>query len=154
MLFMLPLAFIKNNVEILGKFTLKIVSVFFELPIFVLATYLAIVANDLVHNVGTLFTKTMVLGMIDNSDAQHVNDTFNLEALTSTNFQMTDTIKIYLIDGFFEVLIALFSVFIIYKIMISLHSMIFEQFEIQTTKAMEGAIESIKHDASNMGGKI
>jgi len=154
MLFMLPLAFVKNNVQILGKFTIKVLSVMFELPIFVLATYLAIVANDLVHNIGQLFTKTMVSGMIENSNAQHVADTFDWESLTSTNFQITDTIKIYLIDGFFEVLIALFSVFIIYKIMISLHSMIFEQFEMQGTKAMEGAIDSIKQDAANMGGKI
>ena len=154
MLFMLPLAFVKDNIDIISKFSLRVLSVMFELPIFVLSVYLAIVANDLVHNVGTLFTKTMILGLINNSNAQHAQDNFTWENLTKLNFQITDTMKIYFIDGFFEVLIALFSIFIIYKILISLHSLIFEQFEIKGTQAMEGAIESIKQDTSSFGGKI
>ena len=154
MLFMLPMAFIKENISMLAKFSLKILSVMFELPIFVLSIYIAIVANDLVQNIGTLFTKQMVVGLIENSDAQHIADTFTWENLTSLNLGMTDTLKIYFIDGLFEVVVAVFSIFIIYKIIVSLHNLIFEQFEIKGTQAMEGAINDIKNDSANFGGKI
>jgi hypothetical protein len=121
---------------------------------FVLSVYLAIVANDLTHNAGTLFIKTAILGMVKNSAAQHMADSFSLKNLMNLNFAATDTLKIYLLDGFFEVLIALFSVFAIYKIIVSLHTAIFELIEMKATNTLDSAVENIKQDAGNFGGKI
>jgi len=154
MLFMIVFALSKNNIELIAKFSLKVLSVMFELPVFVLSVYLAIVANDLVLNTGTLLSKTMIVGLIDNSNAQHLTDSFTWQKIKEMNFAVTDTMKIYFIDGFFEVLFALFSIFIIYKILVSLHNFLFEQFELNSTQALEGAIESIKQESSRSGAII
>ena len=81
-------------------------------------------------------------------------DSFSWEKIKEMNFAVTDTMKIYFIDGFFEVLFALFSIFIIYKILVSLHNFLFEQFELGSTQALEGAIESIKQESSRSGAII
>ena len=64
------------------------------------------------------------------------------------------TLKIYLFDGFLEIIIAVFSTVIIYKIIITLHETVSDILEVQGTNRFDSAIESMKSDATGWGQKI
>lgn len=154
MLFLFPIAFIREGISAAGRFVIRVFSVMLEFPIFVLSVYLALVANSLVNNIGTLFTKNIAAALIENSDALHTSVEFSVENFIDLNFGLTDTIQIYMIDGFFEVIIALFSLLIIYKLIITTHTLLFESIEMKATSSFDTFVESIKQDSANLGGKI
>jgi hypothetical protein len=153
-LFMLPIAIFQKNIKPIANYSLKILLVMFELPVFVYSIFIADMANELLQNVGTLFSKTIIKGMIDNNLAQHKVSNFTWESITNLNFQFTDTMKIFIVDGLMQVAISLFSVYLIYKIIATLHTALFELFELKGTEALDGMIEGIRQDAASKGGKI
>lgn len=146
-LFLLPIAFAKENIQAISKFTMKILATMIELPLFVLSVWLAITANSLIHTVGDIFSKEIIIGMLANNEAGYAGtgDLFMGE--------WSSKLKIYVFDGFMEVAIAGFAIVIIYKLIISLHSQILEVFDIQTS-SIDNSIENMKSEAGSFGGKI
>lgn len=147
----MPIMFAKENLQAISSFSLKIFATMLELPIFVLSVWLAITANSLIHTVGDVFGKKMVIGMLDNSKLQFAGVDSNW---VGYNGGWLNKLSIYLFDGFIEVAIAIFSIAIIYKLLISLHNSIFELFEVVGSRELDGAIESMKQDAGSWGAKI
>jgi hypothetical protein len=151
-LFMLPIIFAKANSEAISSFTMKIFSTMLELPLFVLSVWIAMMANSLLHSIGDIFGKNIILGMLaNNKSARSVDLGKNLADM---NFEITNTLKIYFFDGFIEVAIATFSIFIIYKIIISLHTSILELIEVKGSQTLDNAVESMKGEASSWGGRV
>jgi len=147
-LFLLPIAFAKENIQAISKFTMKILATMIELPLFILSVWLAITANSLIHSVGDIFSKEIILGMLANNEAGYAGvnqDMMNNEWLSK--------LKIYVFDGFVEVAIAGFAIIIIYKLIISFHSQLLEVFDIQTS-SIDNSIENMKSEAGSWGGKI
>ena len=142
-LFLMPLMFVQQNLEAFFKFTMKIFITMVEIPIFVLSIWLALSANSLLHTIGDIFGKKMIIFMLENNNNLTKNDLYDFGAL-----------KIYLFDGFLEIIIAVFSTVIIYKIIISLHETVSEILEVQGTNRFDSAIESMKSDATGWGQKI
>ena len=142
-LFLMPLMFVQQNLEAFFKFTMKIFITMVEIPIFVLSIWLALSANSLLHTIGDIFGKKMIISMLENNNNLTKNDLYDFGAL-----------KIYLFDGFLEIIIAVFSTVIIYKIIISLHETVSEILEVQGTNRFDSAIESMKSDATGWGQKI
>ncbi|MFV7791331.1 hypothetical protein ACNO6Z_10825 [Aliarcobacter lanthieri] len=142
-LFLMPLMFVQQNLEAFFKFTMKIFITMVEIPIFVLSVWLALSANSLLHTIGDIFGKKMIIFMLENNNNLTKNDLFDFGAL-----------KIYLFDGFLEIIIAVFSTVIIYKIIISLHETVSDILEVQGTNRFDSAIESMKSDATGWGQKI
>ena len=142
-LFLMPLMFVQQNLEAFFKFTMKIFITMVEIPIFVLSVWLALSANSLLHTIGDIFGKKMIIFMLENNNNLTKNDLYDFGAL-----------KIYLFDGFLEIIIAVFSTVIIYKIIISLHETVSEILEVQGTNRFDSAIESMKSDATGWGQKI
>ncbi|MFW3426994.1 glycine zipper family protein [Aliarcobacter butzleri] len=142
-LFLMPLMFVQQNLEAFFKFTMKIFITMVEIPIFVLSIWLALSANSLLHTIGDIFGKKMIIFMLENNNNLTKNDLYDFGAL-----------KIYLFDGFLEIIIAVFSTVIIYKIIISLHETVSDILEVQGTNRFDSAIESMKSDATGWGQKI
>lgn len=142
-LFLMPLMFVQQNLEAFFKFTMKIFITMVEIPIFVLSIWLALSANSLLHTIGDIFGKKMIIFMLENNNNLTKNDLYDFGAL-----------KIYLFDGFLEIILSVFSTVIIYKIIITLHETVSDILEVQGTNRFDSAIESMKSDATGWGQKI
>lgn len=142
-LFLLPIMFVQQNLEAFLKFTMKIFITMLEIPLFVLAVWLALSANSLLHTIGDSFGKKMIVQMLENNNLQNSGISY-----------LTNNLKIYLFDGFLEVIIAVFSIILIYKIIITLHETVADILEVQGTNRLDSAIESMKNDAAGWGAKI
>lgn len=149
-LLIFPIVFAQQNGEIMGKFAVKQLLLMIEIPIFVLSVWLAITANSLIHTVGDIFSKEIILGMLANNSA---SISFSLTELLSLPRSFIDMIKIYLLNGFFQIAISLFSIFIISKIILSLHTALYESLELKSTEVLDHAVASLRQEA-NLGGKI
>lgn len=152
-LFMMPIMFITKNVEAFGKFTAKILATMLEIPIFVLSVWLAVTANSLIHTIGTVFSKNIVGGMLDNSSALNQLNP-NMEVAGFNLGSLFSQMIIYFFDGFMEVVIAVFSMFIIYKIVISLHTMLFETIDLASSSAIDNSIDSMRQESASWGARI
>ncbi len=142
-LFLMPLMFVQNNLEAFFKFTMKIFMTMVEIPLFVLSIWLALSANSLLHTIGDIFGKKMIINMLENSNN-----------LTKNDFFSNENLKIYMFDGFLEIVIAVFSIVIIYKIIVTLHETVADVLEVQGTNRLDSAVESMKNDATGWGQKI
>jgi hypothetical protein len=152
-LFIMPIMFLQRNIEAMGKFTVKILATMLEIPIFVLAVWLAITANSLIHTTGMVFGKTVMSGMLDTSLSQNALSS-HVEVAGENLTNLFTQMKIYFIDGFFEVAIAVFSIVIIYKIIISLHTELFQAIDLASTSAIDNSIDSMRTEASGWGARI
>ena len=152
-LFMMPIMFARENIQAISRFTMKIFATMLELPIFVLAVWLAMTASSLIHSIGDIFGKKIIIGMLENNSLQYQGVEGKTWAF-GANGEWLAKLKIYVFDGFIEIAIAVFSIVIIYKIIVSLHNTLFEVIEVQGSKELDGAIESMKNEASGWGTRI
>ncbi len=143
-LFMMPIMFARENIQAISRFTMKIFATMLELPIFVLSVWLAITASSLIHTIGDVFGKKIIIGMLENNSLQQNNFIFG----------WIDKMRIYFFDGFIEIAVAVFSIVIIYKLIISLHNTLFEVIEVQGSRALDDSIESMKNESSAWGNRI
>ncbi|MDD5373307.1 MAG: hypothetical protein PHO62_07785 [Sulfurimonas sp.] len=153
-LFMMPIMFLKENVRGIATFSVKILATMLEVPVYVLSIWLAVTANSLIHTIGNVFSKNIVGGMLANNEAGFagVNGFFSAGGIG--NGETLAMLRIYVFDGFMEVAISVFSIVIVYKIIVSLHSSLFELFEMQTSNALDSSIESMKNESSGWGTRI
>lgn len=151
-LFMMPIMFIKDNVRGITGFTVKILATMLEIPVFVLSIYLASVASGLVDTIGTVFGKKIMIGMLDNASA--INSINPVEAGGANLSNLFTQMQIYVFDGFMEVVIAVFSIVIIYKLVISLHTMLFETVDLAASSAIDNSIEGMKSESSSWGTRV
>jgi hypothetical protein len=149
-LFLLPIMLAKNNAESFAKFSLKVLSNMMEIPLFVLAVWTALIMHNILHTVGTYLSKHMVMGLLGNSNVSYGDDA----SIFSESFwsSQASTMSIYLFDGFLEVGLSLFSIYLIYKIMISFHTMILDVFEVQGNQKIDDMLESIRGETSSASG--
>jgi len=145
--------FIKNNLKMISSFSVKIIALMLEIPLFVLSVWLAITANSLINSVGDIFSKKIMLGMIKNNESQ-ANNEFSFEKIFELNFELINYIKIYFFDGLMEVSLALFSIFITYKIIVTMRTSIFEFFELKGTQALDNTIENMQQQNTSWGNRI
>lgn len=143
-LFVLPLMFARQNLEAISNFAMKIVTMMLELPLFVLSIWLAITVHSLIKSIGGVLSKELMIGMLENSDVQYANSE-NLNGFAGYINQL----KIFFFDGIIEIAIALFSIVIIYKIITSLHTMVFELLDLNSPKALDNAIDSMRRESEN-----
>jgi hypothetical protein len=153
-LFMMPIMFARQNIEAISRFTMKIFATMLELPIFVLAVWLAMTASSLIHSIGDIFGKKIIIGMLENNSLQYKGVDGTPWSFGTVNGEWMSKLKIYVFDGFIEIAIAVFSIVIIYKIIVSLHSTLFEVIEVQGSKELDNAIESMKNEATGWGNRI
>jgi len=158
-LFLLPIAFVKNNISVMSKFSMKVFTTMLEIPLFVIGIWLAVVANSIVHSIGDILSKKMTLAMVDNNEAMRATlNTGNwFDSLSDffANVENTTSVwKLYLFDGFLEVAISAFSIVIIYKIVVSFHNSLFEAIELKGVESIDNMVDSIKSEAITKGAKI
>lgn len=153
-LFMMPIMFARENVQAISRFTMKIFATMLELPIFVLSVWLAITASSLIHTIGDIFGKKIIIGMLENNDLQYEGVENSAWTLGLANGEWLAKLKIYVFDGFIEIAIAVFSIIIIYKIIVTLHSTLFEVIEVQGSREIDNAIESMKNESTGWGSRI
>jgi hypothetical protein len=153
-LFMMPIMFARENVQAISRFTMKIFATMLELPIFVLSVWLAITASSLIHTIGDIFGKKIIIGMLENNDLQYEGVENSTWTLGLANGEWLAKLKIYVFDGFIEIAIAVFSIIIIYKIIVTLHSTLFEVIEVQGSREIDNAIESMKNESTGWGSRV
>ena len=153
-LLVFPIVLAQQNAEIMGKFTVKILLLMLEIPFFVLSIWLAITANSLLHAMGDVFSKEIILGMLANNQAGVVHESWSLTSLLSITGAFFDSLKIYFLNGLMEIAITLFSIIIIYVIIISLHKALFEALELKSTEVLDNAVASVRQEANMGAGKI
>lgn len=152
-LFIMPIIFIQKNVEAMGRFTVKILATMLEIPIFVLSIWLAVTANSLIHTIGTVFSKNIVGGMLANSLSQNqINSSIEVAGYNFNS--LFDKLVLYMFDGFMEVVIAVFSIVIVYKLIISLHTELFQAIDLASTSAIDSSIDSMKNESASWGARI
>ena len=130
--FILPLLFLKHNIEQVSKYSIKILSTMLELPLFPLSIWLAMTSHSLLVILGESISKRVILGMLE-----------NINVSTASQWEI---MKIYFFDGLVEVGIALFSVVIIYKIIITMHSSVMELFEIGAGSSLDSMTDAMQHE--------
>lgn len=153
-LFIMPVMFLQKNLEAMSKFTAKVLATMLELPIFVLAVFLAMEANSMIHTLGTIFSKTILSEMVNNDI---VLDPLQFGSMTVAGESMKEwasKMTIFLFDGLFEVAIGIFSIIIIYKIIITLHTELFQTIDLSTSSAIDNAVESMRTEGSSWGTRI
>ncbi len=139
-LFILPLMFATQNIRAISTFTMKVLATMLELPVFVLSVWLAITANSIMHSIGDTFAKKIILGMLDQNTLQQGD--------------FSQKLGIYLFDGVMDIGMAVFSILIIYKIIITLHSALFELIELRGAEKLDSIAETAQSDAAGWGQKI
>ena len=150
-LFILPVAFAKENLQMIGKFSMKLFATMLELPLFVLAIYLAVVLNGLIHGIGDYFGKQSIIAMIDNAEASNA---IGHGYLTQVFSNLGSKLLLYMFDGFMEVAVAAIAIVMIYKIVVSFHNSILDTIEIQGLKGLDSVAENFKNDAAGWGSRI
>lgn len=152
-LFIMPVIFINRNVEAMAKLSAKALATMLEIPIFVLSVWMAVTANSLISTTGGVFSKKILGGMLENN----MQVDLNVGQVEVVGYNLTDLFSkmlIYMFDGFFEVAIAAFSVVIVYKIIISLHTDLLTTIDLSTSSAIDNSIESMKSEAGGWGSRI
>ena len=139
-IFALPVIFLQKNSLILGEFITKFILLMIEIPVFALSIWLAITMYKIIQSLGMYLAKYISVGL--------------LEANTLVEGSWFDKIKLYLYDGFVEVAVSLLSIVIIYKIIVTTHTALFELLETKSTTALDNITESMKQDAGGMGSKF
>jgi len=139
-LLILPVMFARQNVQAIAAFTMKILATMLELPVFVLSIWLAITANSIMHSIGYTFTKKITLGLIEQNALQQGD--------------WSDKLGIYFFDGLGEITIAVFSIIIIYKIIINIHGAMFELFEINGAEKLDEIASSVQNESASWGARI
>lgn len=152
-LFILPIAFISENLNAIAKFTLKILATMLEIPIFVVAIFLAVTANSLISTTGEVFGKRVIEGMLNNSTALNQLNS-NITVVGTNITDIFSKMLVYFFDGFMEVGIAAFSIVIVYKLVISLHSELFSAIDLQATSVIDNSLDSMKTEAGGWGTRI
>lgn len=153
-LILMPIIFVSKNMEYLTMFTMKVFVTMLELPIFVLAVWLAITANSLIHSVGDAFSKKIILGMLENNTANSAATEISLEDFATMNFEYVNMFKIFILDGFMEIAITIFSIIIIYRLILTLHNSVFEMVELKGLQQLDDIGNSIGNEMKGFGGKI
>ncbi len=154
-LFMLPIMFLQNNLSAMGRLSIKILGTMLEIPVFVLSVYLAHMATGLVYTIGSVFSKESMIGLLENSlAASQTNPQQQVEVAGVNLNALFIHAKIYFYDGFMEVLMAVFSIVVAYKIIVSLHTSLFEMFEMHANNALDNSIEAMRSESSGWGTRI
>lgn len=153
-LLLIPIIFASENMKYFALFTMKVFVTMLELPIFVLAVWLAITANSLIHSIGDVFSKKIILGMLENNEINSAATEITLESFTTMNFEYTNIFKIFILDGFMEIAISVFSIIIIYRLIITTHTSIFEMVELKGLQQLDSVTDSIGHEMKGFGGKV
>lgn len=154
-LFMLPIMFLQQNLSAMGKLSVRILATMLELPVFVLSVYLAYIATSLVYATGSVFSKESMIGLLDNSLAAiQTNPAGQMEVAGVNLNALFVHAKIYFYDGFMEVLMSVFSIVVAYKIIVSLHTSLFEMFEMHANNALDSSIESMRQEGGSWGTRI
>lgn len=154
-IFMMPIMFAKENWRALSAFALKIFATMCELPIFVLSIWLAMMANNLIRMLGEPLSKELVAAMIRNNDIENFSGGNGLYVDTKDQLVgFVTQLKLYFYDGFLDVAISVFSIIIIYKIITSIHSSLFEVFEVKTSGALDSAVDSMQQSGAQWGAKV
>jgi len=152
-LLLLPVIFATENLKYFKTFTLKVLTTMFELPIFVLAVWLAIQAHSLIHSIGDTFSKKIIIGMLENNSISNTAGELTLTNFTSGIIEYTNVLIIFVLDGFMTIGISLFSIVIIYKMIITLHAAIFEMIELKGLEQLDDITTSFSNKAA-AGAKI
>lgn len=153
-LFVMPIMFLQRNTELMVKFSAKILGNMLELPIFVLSIWLAVTFSSLLNTIGTFFSKKMIAGMLDNNIALNPLGTTQVDAGGFNLNDLFSQMLLYGFDGFFEVAIAVFSIVIIYKIIVTLHTELFNTIDLSTSSAIDNSIDAMKSESSGWGARI
>ena len=90
--------------------------------------------------------------MLANNEAGRVKE-WTLAGIFDMSDEFFEGLKIFLLNGFFEVVIGIFSIYLIYQIIISLHSALFEGLELKGSETLDRAVASLRNE-QNFGGKI
>lgn len=151
-LLMFPLVFTQKGSFYMKKFSVNVMLLMLEQPLFVLAVWLAFVAYGILHNFGDIFAKRMIAGMMLNNSAQNAFS-WSIEGLLNFLPNLGNIIKIYIINGALLIGISLFSLAVIYKLLVTYHSTLFEALELYGSKTLDDAIGSVSNEIQ-MKGKI
>ena len=135
-IFILPILFARKNIAAISKFSIKILSTMIELPLFVLSIWLAMTAHKLLTNVGEEMGQRIIAGMLSN--------------LQTSNMGVWETAQIYIFDGLVQVGVALFSLVLIYKIIITTHSSVLELFEMNAANSLDSAMDSMMNENKSL----
>lgn len=132
-IFLMPVLFVKGNLNAIVSFSMKILATMLELPIFVLSVWLAMSAHYLLKILTESFEKRFIDGMIEN--------------LRVSKVDVIELYKLYFFDGILQVALALFSVVIIYKIITTSHQIIFSLFQIDAgTNSLDNTVDTMVQD--------
>ena len=153
-LFILPISIVRENVEAIKNFAMKLFATMLELPLFVVAIYLSIVLSGLIHDLGDYFGKKIIIGMLENADASNNIVTAGMNNWINTTSEYGGKMLIYILDGVMQIALSLIAIAIIYKIIVTYHNSILEIIEVKGMQRIDDAADSIRQDAASMGSKI
>jgi len=153
-LFILPISIVRENVEAIKNFAMKLFATMLELPLFVVAIYLSIVLSGLIHDLGDYFGKKIIIGMLENADASNNIVTAGMNHWINTTGEYGGKMLIYILDGVMQIALSLIAIAIIYKIIVTYHNSILEIIEVKGMQRIDDAADSIRQDAASMGSKI
>jgi hypothetical protein len=149
-LFIMPVMFVQKNLESMAKFTAKILATMLEIPIFVLAVWLAMQANSIVSTIGNILRNSILDGMFG-------ADLAGAEELKLAGYDLGDafsTMLIYIFDGVMELGTTVFAIVIMYKIVISAHNMLLDAVDLKVDSAIDNSIDAMRNEGSSWGARI
>lgn len=153
-LLILPAIFLAKNLDYLKSFSVKVFSVVLEIPLFVIAINIAVVAQMMFHSVGESFNKRVVLGMLQNNAVMSSGKEITIENLNLDNLEYLNVIKIYSLDGFMQIAIAILAVVMSYVIINKLHVMVTEFLELNAERTLDSAVDTLTNESKHFGGRI
>lgn len=141
--FVLVIAFSKRNTEMITNFFSRVISIMLEIPIFVLSVFAAMAAHDILMSIGTPLSSTLMKIISEITIDSFGND-----------FAVLQHGMDYAMQGFVNILLNLFSFVIIFKILSTYHTQIFEALETKAATAFDDVIEKMQQSAQGWGHRI
>jgi len=138
--FVMLLAFSKQNIQIVLNYVARVLTIMAEIPIFVLSIFAAMAARDILMAVGTPLSSTIVKIMSEITESQ--------------DDSIENNLMDYLLQGSLEILLQIFAFVVIYKILSTYHTQIFEGMEVKTASAFDSVVTDTVNSAQQYGQRL
>lgn len=140
--FVLLAAFGQKGGEVFKNYLIKTLSVMAEIPLFVVSVVVAITVSSIIIMVGDPISSGLLKIM---SEITH---------MSGENWNIVEHGSDYFVIGLTKMILHLLSFYMVFKVMITFHSVVFEALEIRSAQAFDQATEQLTQASRGWGNRI
>ena len=155
-LVLLPVLFVNKNTTLMKNFGKKLLVTMLEIPLFVLAIWLAVTAQAMLQTIANTFNKNIIAGLVKNNAISSGTTAKVVGApdIINNASENMNLLVIYCVDGVSSVAVSIFSIVLIYGIINKMHTAFIEAIDLQGDKVMDSLTDQFVGESKNFGGRL